>query len=539
MPEDNTVATEDKAVEPAKKASEPKTAGDAGIGESRSTNFPVYFAWGFGAIMMLIALFGNFRSWDNSWRDMMFQFRGMSQADKRVVIVAIDDEFLQEIGTFPIPRHHYVPIIENLFKAGVKTVALDIMFLEKSNPKDDAALLKVSEKYADRLIHSIMGDTANLEWKTQALITWLYPFKALNEKTKLYGLVNPLLIDHDGTVREVALLAGREGGNRLNWTTDENRVPSLGLAALASYLNKTPDEIVRDAGVNEFELNLRGEEAPEVEYTDDGQAYEQPGQTAFLRISALDIYDNELMEEEEEALKDAVVLVGSTALGWHDHYPTAFNGKTPGVLVHANMIDNVLNKRWLRKVTAATTFTLIPLFIFLAFRFVSLPALQASAAFAAVLVGWIVFNYIAFLNYYLIEFWTPLIALVSTFSVLLIHKTMLEQQQKAQVRAMFGQYVAPEVVAILVKNPEQLTLGGVKRDMTILFLDIAHFTSISEKMSPESLINFLNRFLTPLSDNILDRKGVVDKYIGDCIMAFWNAPIDVEGHRAKACLAAL
>jgi adenylate cyclase len=99
--------------------------------------------------------------------------------------------------------------------------------------------------------------------------------------------------------------------------------------------------------------------------------------------------------------------------------------------------------------------------------------------------------------------------------------------------------VPPEVVDILVKNPERLKLGGDKRDMTIFFLDIAHFTTISEKMTPEALIQFLNRYLTALTDDIFANNGVVDKYIGDCIMAFWNAPLDEKDHRRKACLAAV
>ena len=104
---------------------------------------------------------------------------------------------------------------------------------------------------------------------------------------------------------------------------------------------------------------------------------------------------------------------------------------------------------------------------------------------------------------------------------------------------MFGQYVPPEVVDILVKNPERLKLGGEKRDMTMFFLDIAHFTTISEKMSPEALIQFLNHYLTALTDDIFHNNGVVDKYIGDCVMAFWNAPLDEPDHRRKACLAAV
>jgi adenylate cyclase len=123
--------------------------------------------------------------------------------------------------------------------------------------------------------------------------------------------------------------------------------------------------------------------------------------------------------------------------------------------------------------------------------------------------------------------------------VLVAHRALAEGEEKRQIKGLFGQFVAPEVVADLAADPSKVKLGGEKRELTIFFLDIAHFTNISEKMDAEELIKFLNRYLSALSDRIFERHGTIDKYIGDCIMAFWNAPVENKNHRADAILAAL
>ncbi|MCK5583329.1 MAG: hypothetical protein KAI33_06040 [Elusimicrobiales bacterium] len=120
-----------------------------------------------------------------------------------------------------------------------------------------------------------------------------------------------------------------------------------------------------------------------------------------------------------------------------------------------------------------------------------------------------------------------------------MHKAFSEGKEKAWIKNTFGQYLSPKVVKVITEDPSKLKLGGDKRDMTVFFLDIAHFTSISEKLSPEELTQMLNKYLSGFTDIILKYDGVVDKYIGDCIMAFWNAPLDQDKHRTLTCLAAI
>jgi len=133
----------------------------------------------------------------------------------------------------------------------------------------------------------------------------------------------------------------------------------------------------------------------------------------------------------------------------------------------------------------------------------------------------------------------PGVTLLVSFIAVTIYRVLTEGAEKKAIKALFGQFVAPEVVNQLANDPSKVKLGGEKRDLTIFFLDIAHFTNISEKMDPEQLIHFLNRYLTALSDPILESHGTIDKYIGDCIMAFWNAPVLDKDHRKDAVLTAL
>jgi adenylate cyclase len=168
-----------------------------------------------------------------------------------------------------------------------------------------------------------------------------------------------------------------------------------------------------------------------------------------------------------------------------------------------------------------------------------LSPIQSFLAFFAALGVWAGITYYMFLQHQLVNFVGPAAAFAGTFFVLIAHKVRTEQLEKRAIRQMFGQYVAPEVVDEIVNDRDKLRLGGQKRDMTVFFLDIVHFTALSEKMAPENLIVFLNHYLSALTDDVLRYRGVVDKYMGDCIMAFWNAPLDMPDHRKKACFAAI
>jgi len=162
-----------------------------------------------------------------------------------------------------------------------------------------------------------------------------------------------------------------------------------------------------------------------------------------------------------------------------------------------------------------------------------------GAAFGSMLVGMSVYFYTQ--NRLLIDFTYPLMSTTAIYLTLIFSSFVREQAQRRQIRSAFGQYLSPALVEQLAQSPEKLVLGGEEREMTIMFSDMRGFTSISEtyKNDPQGLTALMNRFLTPLTNAILNRKGTIDKYMGDAIMAFWNAPLDDKDHELNACEAAL
>ncbi len=534
MPDETPVKLEEKAPTAAAKLPEIKTASDVSIGAAISSRFPKYFAIGFAILFIIFIPLEIFQDLEHRWTGQMFRMRGMEPIDNRITVVAIDDASLKEIGVYPWPRGVYAGLLDKLVAHGIKVIGFDVLFFEASGkPKEDAKFIKATRRYQDKIVHAMRVSAIPGSFDHE----YVYPFKELKDVTKHFGNVVQHLIDKDGQVREMVVTTGKSQTG--DWEHDPDRVPSLGIAMLGIYNGTTIDDVIEKVDGIGMALNIRGEEVIKRWSAEAGKDIEVGMIRGIPRISASDVLNDEIDEDMLARLKGGIVFVGLTASGGFDHYPSPFSEQAPGVEVHATMVDNLLNDRWVDQALPIVTIFITILMILCAYRLVLLAPLKAASGLIFICIGWTVFVYYSFLNLMLIEFVPPILAFVSTFLVLIIHRTMLEAQQKAEVRQMFGQYVAPEVVDLLVKNPGEVPLGGVKRDMTIFFLDIAHFTSISEKMTPEALINFLNLFLTPLSDNILDSGGVVDKYIGDCVMAFWNAPLDVKGHRGKACLAAL
>jgi adenylate cyclase len=258
-------------------------------------------------------------------------------------------------------------------------------------------------------------------------------------------------------------------------------------------------------------------------------------------ISAKDVIEGKATGQ----LGDKLVLVGTSASGLLDLRATPLQPSLPGVEVHAQLLENVLTQSSLsRPAYAPGVEFLIAALIGLAI-IILIPIQGAKsvsltgACIAALLIGgaWYLFS----TRGYLFDVAYPLLSSVSVLTVMVFTNYFREEAQRRQIRSAFGQYLSPDLVEQLAQDPERLVLGGETREMTIMFSDVRGFTSISEsyKRDPQGLTRLMNRFLTPLSDAIMEKRGTIDKYIGDAIMAFWNAPLDDKQHANHACEAAL
>ena len=247
---------------------------------------------------------------------------------------------------------------------------------------------------------------------------------------------------------------------------------------------------------------------------------------------------------KSEVLKDAFVFIGVTALGTNDMRAFPMDPNVPGVEGHANILDNLLSHDMLVPSYRSHSTWLFALMILgaLAFAFAvqKLEAVPALVMVIGVFMGFgfvdfkVLFNQNVSLNssFFYLELFT-------IFFVILAAKYVIEERSKKFVRSAFAKYVAPAVVDSILKNPEKLVVGGLKRDLTIMFSDIRSFTTFSEKMDAPKLAHFLNDYLGIMTKIVFANEGTLDKYIGDAIMAFWGAPLDQPLHAGNACKAAI
>jgi adenylate cyclase len=224
---------------------------------------------------------------------------------------------------------------------------------------------------------------------------------------------------------------------------------------------------------------------------------------------------------------------------------TPVDAAVPGIDIHAQLLEHLLTGTFLQRpdyAVALEQFVIIVLGLMLAFLLPRVSAIAAATigalTIALVLIGgWVAFHYG---NVFLDPSY-PALILGGITAIITFYTYHTVEAQRGQIRNAFGQYLAPALVEQLAQSPEKLVLGGEEREMTILFSDVRDFTSISEsyKNDPQGLTSLMNRLLTPLTNTIVAQEGTIDKYIGDAVMAFWNAPLDVPQHELKACAAAL
>jgi adenylate cyclase len=261
-----------------------------------------------------------------------------------------------------------------------------------------------------------------------------------------------------------------------------------------------------------------------------------------IYVSAADVLDGSVAPEK---IKGKLVLVGTSAAGLNDIKTTPVDPAMPGVEIHAQVLESALTHAVLAQpyygpaleFLAALVLGLLVIAFAPAFGPVTL--VVVGALFASALIGTSWYFYTR--HRLLIDFTYPLLSTSSIYLTLIFASFVREQAQRRQIRSAFGQYLSPALIEQLAQSPEKLVLGGEEREMTVMFSDVRGFTAISEsyKHDPQGLTALMNRFLTPLTNAILARKGTIDKYMGDAIMAFWNAPLDDREHQLNACEAAV
>jgi len=466
-------------------------------------------------VLVLILWITNvIEPWEHKFYDYKFIFRGTKKPKSNIVIIGIDEESLARFGRWPWQRSILAKAIRNLKKAGASVIGIDIIFPEKSQDRTQDISLAKAIRYAGCVVGAIhfeyipqkIAEMENGELKFKEVIKrkLVLPTKELNVFRET-GFTNAEP-DTDGTLRYAKIY---DFYNDEKYFSFNSQIASL-------FLGKKPEELKLPQILY---ANFRGESK------------------TYPRYSFSLIYDSNF---PKEWIKDKIVLLGSTATGAFDHYPTPFDKMYPGIEFHATVIDNILNRDYIRIVPNFILFLILVLFsLFLGQIYLKVKTSTSIIVFLVSLFGYfLISQYLISVNIHL-DFLKPGLGIIFTYLGIMGYRFRTEEREKKWIKKTFSYYLSPQVISELISNPEKLKLGGERKNLTVLFSDIRGFTSLSEKLNPEETVGILNEYLSSMTEIIFKYNGTLDKFIGDAVMAFWGAPIPQEDHAEKAVFCAI
>ena len=517
--------------------------------------------------------------------DARFRGRPVIKAGGDVAIATIDEKSLDELGRWPWPRATITRLIDALTSYGAKVIVFDIVFSEPDEHFELKALLSFKEHYKrygsipkelTDYIHKVgaeLDPDTNLgkaiERSARVVLGYFFNFEKAEKDVmqqerrelshgyrevevlkesgvqiisapelesniemiargaKGFGYYN-IIPDDDGSVRWAPLVIGYK----------ERYYAPLSVEAVKAYLGDPPLSLtLSDYGVANIRLGTTS-----IPVDESGRMFINyyGGQKAFPHYSVADIIKRRV---EKENLQDKIVIVGATAIGIYDMRVTPFEGVYPGVEIHATIIDNILNKRF---IVRPQWFGLLDMLVILCvglFLGIVIPRLSAMTGFFTVISFLAGYGYLGIYLFnnkgLLLNMTYPLMVVITAYLCIILYRYAMETREKKKLKGTFQHYVAPSIMEELLKYPEKLKLGGEEKELTVLFSDIRQFTTIAEGLEPPALINLLNEYLSAMSETVFKYEGYLDKYIGDAIMAVYGTPLVQHDHARKACLTAL
>jgi len=500
-----------------------------------------------------------------------------SDAPSQVAVIDIDEESIKRLGQWPWPRTDLAMLNRRLGEASAKAVVYDIVFSEADRTSAEAlaqqfedgdvraqlaALPQNDAQFAESFSalpvvlgyffldqdeggsdveppasFTISGTLPDRDVRTYSAA--LLPLPVLEQAASGIGFVT-LQADPDGVVRRVPLVA----------IQDARLVPGLALEAVRVSLAQDAPNLLASDGTGET-LSSPGSAVAvrlgrrEIPVNDAGEMWVHFTGTGGPRtLPAWQIISNEIPEARlSAAVAGKTVFVGSSAEGLQDLVATPMSESEAGVMLHAATAEQIFAGHFLNRPDWARGLEALLMVVLGGLLAVLLPRLGAALGALAAIVGiagvaslsWLAFTR----SLYLLDPTWPALAIVAVYAVQTVAVYYREERQRSYIHAAFDRYLSPELVRQIAQNPDRLELGGEERDMSVLMCDVRGFSRISENYSPREVIEFLIAFLSPMSELLLSRKATLDKYIGDAILAFWNAPLDDPDHHSNAARAAL
>jgi adenylate cyclase len=532
----------------------------------------------FAAMHLLAGDFAPLRRLELTALDLRLRLRGPQAPGPETVIVQIDDQALAAYGRWPLPRARYAELVQRLYIAGARAIVFDLLFAEADTPfsgapegfsADIAATLARSGRIdlAHRFARAAEAD-GEFARAMQEAGNVVLPFglriggeagaapidvaQAAYAKVRATEAWRPLPALTGFVVPPIPMLAGAAAGlgfslvvydvdgapryERLAQEHDFDHYPSLAVRAAQMYRGVPWGDVALELGRG---VQLGAQLAPT-----DAQMrllinYRGP-RGAFPTYALSRVLRGEV---PAGVFADRIVLVGTSISGINDTFETPFSAVLPGVERLATVVDNLLHDNALRRpaaLPAVEAATMLVLALLIGFAVSRLPALPAALTAGALIVAMTIAGHLALKH---ANLWVaaalPLAALALVFAVVLVYRHALLNRDHRRAQRAFARYLAPDMVERLTRDAAPPQLGGELRELTVLFCDIRGFAALSERLSPDELTRLINEFFTAMTGAILAHGGTVDKYIGDGVMAFWNAPVKVPDHAERACRAAL
>jgi adenylate cyclase len=516
--------------------------------------------------------------------DQHFRLRGPRGAHPQVVVVAIDEASLRSVGRWPWSRSVQADLVRKLDAAGPAVIAFDVLLAEPEKSSVQEAAARIAERLRargapavavreaeragaepgpDSLLAKAIADSGRVILASNFLLRTSDPTAAPERRGapgksalgsfKSYAQrgVAPPIAATSASLPIAPLLAAATSVGHVNMLAESDgstRYEGLVIESNGYYYPSLALEAVRvAAGLDAFALKLDFGKAVllgDITIPIDARArvlvdYAGPPGT-MLNISAVDI----LQGRGVERVKDRIVFFGATAEGTYDLRVTPVSPIFPGVEKHANVAANIIDGRFIVRPKEIELVELAGIFALPLMLAFVLPLMRPVPSIAFTLGLWAALfagTHVAFRQGMWIPLVYPSLALAVTFVAITVYRFLTEERQRLWTKRAFQQYVSPEVVERIMRNPEALQFGGEVRTMTVLFSDIRDFTTITERHShePQLVVQMLREYLTSMTAIVLREGGTLDKYIGDAVMALFGAPVTYEDHALRGCRAAL
>ena len=450
------------------------------------------------AIVSMIMPAGFLNTWESKISD-AFYYPSGTLTD--IIIVEIDDESIYKIGEWPFSRDYYATVIKNLNQS--KVIGIDILLdLPREGDSELADALKthnvvLAVEYQD--LFSIDGESyaKNLLKPNTALGNAGEDFKT--------GFIN-LNTDDDKVTRSFTP------------SISCNETHDLFSGVIVREITGVQPDLKKSRTLINFYAEPRG----------------------YEYVSFYNVYNN---SENLPDFNEKIVLIGFTASGVDDTFMVPISDKAmPGVEIHANLVQSILTRDYIYYQDDISAIGIVFLFALLTGLFLFRFKIHIATVFIAVIfITYFLLSLLLLFDNYgiIINILFPLFSISLVYVALVAIYYRTEEKSRKWITSIFGKYVSPVVINNLIKDPDRINLGGEKRNITVFFSDIRGFTSISESISPEELVRLLNEYLTEMTSIIIKDQGLVDKYMGDAIMAFWGAPLDQPDHAEMACSSSL